>query len=66
MDKIPCGKCGELIDQEKAESCFYCLAYLCYICWDEFGHCGHPEADAMNEHARSIQQPTRPITIKKE
>lgn len=49
-----CGRCQKEIEgsHAKAEVCWYCHAYLCYPCWDEFGHCGHPEADETNRRAR--------------
>lgn len=34
---------------ERAESCWYCTGDLCPECWDEFGHCGHAEATAIND-----------------
>jgi len=34
------------------EVCWYCQAPLCYECWDRFGHCGHEEADRVNEQAK--------------
>lgn len=52
-----CGRCGKSIDEEEAEVCWYCRADLCCDCWDRHGHCGHSEADAMNERARAVAQP---------
>lgn len=53
-----CGRCGKPIwDLDDAETCWWCTGPLCYECWEEYGHCGHPEAEAMNEYARSVPQP---------
>lgn len=41
----PCGRCGKKARFRDAEVCWYCTATLCYDCWDQYGHCGHPEAD---------------------
>lgn len=43
-----CGSCSAAIELGKEEYCWYCDAYLCYTCWEEKGHCGHKEADAIN------------------
>ena len=50
--RFRCGYCGEDCPGEP-ESCWYCTGPLCFRCWDRFGHCGHPEADKINEEARS-------------
>lgn len=55
-----CNCCKRKITIEEAEACWYCIADLCYECWDEFGHCGHIEAERMNEIARAVQQPFEP------
>ena len=34
------------------EYCWYCLGRLCSKCWEEFGHCGEPEAIEANRTAR--------------
>lgn len=52
-----CGRCGEEIATDEAESCFWCHGLLCYGCWDEHGHCGHEAAEAINEAARMVKQP---------
>ena len=57
-DRVICERCGQEIDLDEAETCWYCTGWLCYDCWDEYGHCGHSEAEAMNEYARSISQET--------
>lgn len=52
MDEAPveCGRCENMTIAH--EVCWYCQGPLCDDCWDGHGHCGHPEADAMNEIAR--------------
>jgi len=54
---VPCGRCGTPVNVKDAETCFYCLGLLCKNCWDNFGHCGHPEADEINRKAREVVQP---------
>ena len=36
-------------------SCWYCEAPLRADCWEDTGHCGHPEADALDEAAEAGQ-----------
>jgi hypothetical protein len=31
--------------------CWWCGKTLCLTCGDEIGHCGHPEADEVNERS---------------
>ena len=38
-----CNRCEKPIDE--TEACWWCLSPLCPECWDQYGHCGHPEAD---------------------
>lgn len=52
-----CGRCNKEITREDAEYCWYCMEYLCGECWEEVGHCGHEEAERMNEEAR--REPVR-------
>ncbi len=40
-----CARCG---GAEAPELCWWCRSALCRSCWDSEGHCGHPEADAVN------------------
>jgi len=47
-----CGRCGVEITDEQPEICWWCEADLCDDCWEDYGHCGHPEADQANEAAR--------------
>lgn len=54
-----CGRCEKDIDETVAESCWLCDGDLCYECWEEFGHCGHRDADLMNRLARSTDQEGR-------
>lgn len=49
---VSCSRCKKHIQLNTVESCFYCGGYLCYDCWEEYGHCGHPEAERQNELAR--------------
>ncbi len=53
-----CGRCGEKIKDRRQETCFWCHGVLCYECFDKYGHCGHEEADKLNEMARSVKQPS--------
>jgi uncharacterized CHY-type Zn-finger protein len=53
-----CGRCKKEISSVDAETCWYCIEDLCPGCWDEYGHCGHPEADKANEEARKVNQPS--------
>lgn len=59
--KAPCSRCGvELWNADgfdESQSCWYCEGPLCVECWEEFSECGHAEADAANEYARSVPQP---------
>ena len=49
-----CGRCKGLIAKDKQEYCWFCDAPLCYQCWEyKAAHCGHPEADAINEASRT-------------
>ena len=58
-----CNRCGAPIAPGKDESCWWCIEALCYSCWDEYGHCGHTEADEWNERARRVPQPpSEPLT----
>jgi hypothetical protein len=49
-----CNRCG--LEVTDPEVCWWCYAPLCAECWDEYGHCGHPEADAENERARERRE----------
>jgi hypothetical protein len=46
---VTCGRCQIAIEQ--GEPCWYCEQPLCVDCWEDEGHCGHPEADGINEVA---------------
>lgn len=52
-----CGRCKEKGDPDAMETCWYCIGPMCSSCWDDHGHCGHPEADAINEQGRQVPQP---------
>lgn len=56
---LKCGRCKKLIPHGEDETCWFCNRALCYECWDEYGHCGHKEADEINERARQEIQPKR-------
>ena len=43
-----CGRCSAPID-DYVWWCWWCEAPLCSKCGDEVGHCGHPEADEVND-----------------
>jgi len=48
-----CGRCGELLAHiPPPDACWYCDDPLCSDCWERFAHCGHPEADEINERSR--------------
>jgi len=57
ITSLKCNRCGAPIAPGKDESCWWCIEALCYSCWDEYGHCGHTEADEWNEKARRVPQP---------
>ena len=46
---MDCGRCKKAVTKGKEEWCWFCPEPLCYPCWEEVGHCGHPEADAINK-----------------
>jgi hypothetical protein len=46
---IHCKRCHARESEFTAETCWYCDGQLCYQCWEDFGHCGHPEAEAINK-----------------
>jgi delta-aminolevulinic acid dehydratase/porphobilinogen synthase len=52
--KTHCGGCAAKITESEAEACWFCNSDLCFDCWDETGHCGHAEADRINEETRKI------------
>lgn len=52
-----CGRCGKKIFDDSWETCWWCAGPLCVDCWEEYGHCGHPEADEANRKAREVKQP---------
>jgi len=53
---MTCNRCNVEIEDGREEFCCWCTSPLCYECWDEYGHCGHEEADLVNEEARKVEQ----------
>lgn len=51
---MKCGGCGAPVTAA-ADICWYCNAPLCWDCFEEVGHCGHPEAAALNQAASDRQ-----------
>ena len=58
---LDCGRCkGATTEDECAHyGCWWCQAVLCKGCWEAHGHCGHAEAESINEQARRVPQPLR-------
>ena len=51
-----CGRCPkELHGFEETEWCWWCEGPLCKDCWENFGHCGHPEADEANRDLQNAR-----------
>lgn len=50
---VRCGRCGKEIERDDAEVCWWCQGDLCFECWERYGHCGHPEAEEVNERTRA-------------
>jgi len=50
---VTCGRCGGAIPPGRDELCWFCEGPLCVDCWEDSGHCGHPEADALSEAAEA-------------
>lgn len=48
-----CTRCKKGIEEDKEEYCWFCSGHLCKECWEEFGHCGHPEAEKQNDTRRA-------------
>ena len=51
---MKCNRCGKGLAPGEDEACWWCIEPLCFKCWDRVGHCGHPEAEAVNERARGL------------
>jgi len=63
MSNVKCGACGVELEKDAAELCWWCTGPLCARCWDETGHCGHKEADEINERMRAINaKESAPLT----
>lgn len=58
-----CGACSKTIPATEAESCWYCQGDLCPSCWDEYGHCGHEEAERFNERIRKEVQGEKTVEL---
>lgn len=54
-----CPSCNAAITKGTAQCCWFCNGYLCASCWEERGHCGHPEADAINQASRLLDADKR-------
>ena len=49
-----CGRCGHDINPEEVIShCWYCRRPMCDACWVDFGHCGHPQAQEVEQGKKS-------------
>lgn len=48
MRIFKCNRCKKRFADEE-QYCWFCKGILCFECWDEFGHCGHSDADRMNQ-----------------
>jgi hypothetical protein len=47
-----CARClGDVSDPP--DLCVACQEPICSVCHDEYGHCGHPEVDRMNEELQA-------------
>lgn len=64
-----CGRCrAELADEkscccrlcralpDRSETCWWCGGALCFTCWDVAGHCGHPEAQAIDVACQRMRE----------
>lgn len=48
-----CGRCQRPVAKSVAEACWFCSGPLCGECWEQYGHCGHPEAYRIDAKIRS-------------
>ena len=49
---MTCDRCQAPLTEATAEHCWFDTDHrLCLRCFDEFGHCGHPEANELNRLA---------------
>jgi hypothetical protein len=61
---VICHRCHDPIP-EGGEHCWYCTEpCLCGYCWDEHGHCGHPEADAIDARMRTASPRERETIVR--
>ena len=62
-----CGRCKKTMtirqyhEQYFVQICWVCQRTLCNNCMDKYGHCGHFEADCINESA--VGQPNEVIMV---
>lgn len=56
MSAVTCGRCKKRI-KDSPQYCWFCGSELCYLCWDVHGHCGHEEANRINEECRKRDEP---------
>jgi hypothetical protein len=62
VELVRCGRCGKVVEADKAEACWWCQADLCFNCWETIGHCGHDEAEVWNDAARLVDR-LRPVLL---
>jgi hypothetical protein len=48
-----CSRCKIDLPKDTEEYCWFCDGPLCATCWDDFGHCGHPEAETIDESLKT-------------
>lgn len=61
---MKCGRCARETSDPDREFCWFCGGNLCGDCWEEIGHCGRPEADAINQAARMADHATQGALIR--
>jgi len=52
-----CASCQKVIPFNEDESYWHCVEPLCYECWESTGHCGHPDAVAVNDASIAASSP---------
>ena len=57
--RMKCGLCKVEVALYDAEICWYCGGPLCDECWEQYGHCGHAEADLFDESTRKANEAAR-------
>lgn len=58
QESVGCGRCGVGLPGDP-ERCSWCFGALCESCWEEPGHCGHPEAEAVYDGLQLASSATR-------